>query len=52
MGWVAKAVGAGVVATVLAVIISIYAFGRPLEASYAPAALSAAVAIVVVYLNR
>ena len=52
MGWIAKALGAALVASVLAVIVSIYAFGRPLGSSYAPAALSAAVAIVVVYLNR
>ncbi|UWG46504.1 hypothetical protein HSRCO_0202 [Halanaeroarchaeum sp. HSR-CO] len=52
MGWVAKAVGAAIVASVLAVLVSMFAFGRPLSSSYAAAAISAAVAIVVVFLNR
>jgi hypothetical protein len=52
MGWVAKGFGAGVVAALLAGLVSVVAFGRSPGESVAPAALSVAVAFVVVYLNR
>lgn len=52
MAWKAKAFGAAIVAAVLAVLVSVVAFGRPLGSTPAPAALSAGVAVTVIYLNR